>query len=384
MACEQERKAFKGMGVYTIMPQPQGCKIMGSKWVFHIKWGPDGAVQKYKAWLVAKGFTQIEGVNYDETFAPVAKLTSLRSILALSNKHDLEVHQMDVKSAYLNRVLKEEIYMEAPPGFDVPNGMVLRLAKAVYGTKQGGRVWYEDIRDTLKKMGYRRTEADHAVFTRHDPSMSIITLYVDDITMVSKDLERIESDKAALRERYDMTDLGELNWILGICIVCDRHAGTTTLCQEKFAEEVLKRFEKTGLRPISTPVLANEHLMKLTSPKVDVTEYQWAVGALMYLMIATQPDLAYAVGTLGHHTSNPGEEHTRALNRVFRYLQGTKNRALTFQRGIKDGLILKGYANADWVSDKNDRKSTSRYSGSKNCPNVWPFWNDWPAINKIK
>src|SRR5258707_8092663 len=127
-------------------------------------------------------------------------------------------------------------------------------------------------------MGYRHTEADHAVFTRHDPLISIIILYMDDITMVSKDLERIESDKAALRERYDMTDLRELNWILGIHIVCDRHTGTTTLCQEKFAKEVLERFEKTGLHLISTPVLANEHLMKLTSPKVDIMEYQQAIG----------------------------------------------------------------------------------------------------------
>ncbi len=194
---------------------------------------------------------------------------------------------MDVKLAYLNGVLKEEIYMEAPPGFNMPNRMVLRLAKAVYRTKQGGQVWYKDIRDTLKQMGYRCTKADHTVFTCHNPSMSIIALYMDDITMVSKDLERIESDKAALRERYDMTDLGELNWILGIRIICDCHAGTTTLCQEKFAKEVLERFEKTGLHLISTPVLANEHLMKLTSPKVDIMEYQRAVRALMYLMIAT-------------------------------------------------------------------------------------------------
>ena len=140
MACEQEKKAFEGMGVYSIILWLQGHKIVGSKWVFCIKWGPDGAIQKYKARLMAKGFTQIEGIDYDKTFAPVAKLTSLRTILVLSNEHNLEIHQMDVKSAYLNGKLKEEIYMEPPPGFDIPDGMVLRLVKAVYGTKQGGRV----------------------------------------------------------------------------------------------------------------------------------------------------------------------------------------------------------------------------------------------------
>ena len=211
-------------------------------------------------------------------------------------------------------------------------------------------------------MGYKCTEADHAVFTCLDLSISIIALYIDDITMVSRNLKEIEGDKAALRRRYEMTDLRELSWILGICITCDRLAGTISLSQEKFADEVLERFGKTRLRPISTPVLPNEHLTKLPSPEVDAKEYQQAIGALMYLMIATCPNLAYAVGALRRHTANLGEEHLRALNRVFRYLRGTKHRELTFQKEGGDGLVLKGYADADWASDKNDRKSTSRYA----------------------
>jgi reverse transcriptase-like protein len=287
MACEQEKRAFEGMGVYSIVPWPQGHKVVGSKWVFCIKRGPDGTVQKYKAQLVARGFTQIEGIDYDEMFAPIAKLTSLRTILALSNEHDLEVHQMDVKSAYLNGALKEEIYMEPPPGFNLPDGMVLKLVKAVYGTKQGGRVWYEDIRETLRQMGYKHTEADHAVFTHADSSMSTIALYVDDITMVFKDLQKINKDKEVLKRKYEMTDLGELNWILGICVTQDHHAGTIALSQKKFTEEILEQFKKTGLCLISTPALANEHMTKLTSPEVDPKGYQQAIGMLMYLMIAT-------------------------------------------------------------------------------------------------
>jgi reverse transcriptase-like protein len=197
MACEQEKRAFKGMEVYSVIPWPQGHKVVGSKWVFCIKRGPDGTVQKYKAQLVARGFMQIEGIDYDEMFTPIAKLTLLRMILALSNEHDLEVHQMDIKSAYLNGALKEEIYMEPPPGFNLPDGMVLKLTKAVYGMKQGGRVWYEDIRETLRQMGYKRIKADHAVFTCADSSMSTIALYVDDITMVSKDLQK----KTKIRRR---------------------------------------------------------------------------------------------------------------------------------------------------------------------------------------
>jgi len=137
-ACADEIKVFDHMGVYEVVPHPRSCKIVGSKWVFWIKQGPDGKIQRYKARIVAQGFMQIEGINYDETFALVTKLASLRAILALATEQDLEIHQMDVKSAYLNGTLEEEIFMEPPPGLEVPNNMVLCLKKAVYRTKQGG------------------------------------------------------------------------------------------------------------------------------------------------------------------------------------------------------------------------------------------------------
>ena len=155
MACADEMHAFEHMGVYEVVPRPEGRKVVGSKWVFRIKRGPTGEIQKYKARIVAQGFTQVKGIDYDETFAPVAKLSSICAILAIAAELNLEVHQMDVKSAYLNAKLEEEIYMAPPPGFDIPDSMVLKLVKAVYGTKQGGRMWYQDIRATLENMGYK-------------------------------------------------------------------------------------------------------------------------------------------------------------------------------------------------------------------------------------
>jgi hypothetical protein len=159
VACQAEMRSFEHMKVYEIVPRPKGKNVVGSKWVFRIKLGPNSAILKYEACVVAQGFTQIEGVNYNETFAPVAKLASLRVILALAAELDLEVHQMDIKSAYLNGELKEDIFMKPPPGFDVPDSMVLKLVKALYGTK-GGHVWYENIRSTLKLMGYERTNME--------------------------------------------------------------------------------------------------------------------------------------------------------------------------------------------------------------------------------
>jgi Reverse transcriptase (RNA-dependent DNA polymerase) len=362
VACSDEKRAFEHMGVYEIVPRPTDRKVVGSKWVFRIKRGPDGSIQKYKARVVAQGFTQIEGIDYDETFAPVAKFASLRTILALATEHDLEVHQMDVKSAYLNGELKEDIFMEPPPGFDVPDGMVLKLVKAVYGTKQGGRVWYENIRSKLESMGYERTDADHAVFIRiRDSIPSIIALYVDDITIASKSLELINQDKEALKQTYQITDLGEITWILGMHVTRDRNAGWIALSQEKYINEVLERFGKSDIRPISTPTLANEHLIKLTSPEADVKAYQRAIGVLMCPMLGTRPDLAYTVAALGRHAASPGDDHLRALERAFRYLRATSDRKLVFQRGVPGGTNLHGYVDADWASDVNDRKSTSGY-----------------------
>ena len=361
MACDAERRAFEHMGVYEIVPCPKGRKVVRSRWVFRIKRGPDGTVQKYKARVVAQGYTQIEGVDYDETFAPVAKLASLRMILALAAEHDLELQQMDVKSVYLNGELREEIFMEAPPGFDVPEGMVLRLIKAVYGTKQGGQVWYEEISEKLGTMGYQRTEADHAVFTRSGGDASIIALYVDDITMAGTNLKAINQDKESLKRFYEMTDLGDLSWILGMHVVRDRAEGWISISQEKYSNDVLERLGKADCRPMVTPVLAGEHLAKVSAPEVDVKSYQSAVGALMYSMLGTRPDLTFAVGSLGRHSARPGVEHQRTLERTLRYLRGTSGYSLTFQRGTLKGTELVGYVDADWASDVNDRKSTSGF-----------------------
>jgi Reverse transcriptase (RNA-dependent DNA polymerase) len=361
-ACDDERRSFEQMSVYQVVPRPEDRKVVGSKWVFKLKRGPDGSIVRYKARVVAQGFTQVEGIDYDETFAPVAKLASMRLILALAAERDLEVHQVDVKCAYLNGTLKEEIYMEPPPSFEIPHGMVLRLTKAVYGTRQGGRVWYEDIKATLISIGYQRTEADHAVFTRsHNGKVTIIALYVDDITIASDGLDEISAIKSTLRQHYEITDLGDITWILGMHVTRDRSAGWIALSQKAHVEAILDRFDKSSVRPISTPSLANDHLVKLPAPEADPKHYQSAVGALMYPSLCTRPDMAYTVATLGRHSACPGSDHVRALDRAFRYLRGSSDTRLVFQKGIPNGSTLHGYVDADWASDVNDRKSTSGF-----------------------
>jgi Reverse transcriptase (RNA-dependent DNA polymerase) len=321
VACNDEKYAFEHMGVYKIAPRPANRKVVGSKWVFCIKRGPNRSIQKYKARVVTQGFTQVEGIDYDKTFMPVAKFASLCSVLTLAAEHNLEVHQMDVKSAYLNGELKEDIFMEPPPGFNVPDGMVLKLVKAMYGTKQGSRIWYENIRSTLKSMGYTCTDADHAVFVCiRDGIPSIIALYVDDITIACKSLDIINHDKEALKQTYQMTNLGKISWILGMHVTRDHDAGWITLSQEKYINEILEWFEKSNIHPISMPALANEHLIKLTSPQANVKAYQHAIRALMYPMLGTCPDLAYTIAALGRHAASLGNDHLCALECAFRYL----------------------------------------------------------------
>jgi hypothetical protein len=174
-------------------------------------------------------------------------------------------------------------------------------------------------------------------------------------------METISQDKAALRQSYEMTDLGDISWILGMHVTRDRNAGWIAISQQKYIEEILENFGKSNARPISTPTLANEHLVKLTSPEIDVKAYQSAIGALMYPMLGTRPDLAYTVAALGRHSANPGADHQRALDRAFRYLQATNDWQLVFQHGAPGGNTLHGFVDADWASDVNDRKSTSGF-----------------------
>jgi hypothetical protein len=200
VACEDKMQTWKNLDVYEIVPQPKGQKVIRSKWVFHVKRGPNRSIQKYKAWIIAQGFTQVQGIDFDQTFAPITKFSSLHTVFALAAEQNLKVHQMDVKAAYLNAHLKEEIYMKAPPGSDIPDGHVLKLKKGIYGTKQGGCIWFIDFSSTLSDLGYMRIEADHAVFVcKTSRFPNIITTYMDNMGLISEILERINQDKEALR-----------------------------------------------------------------------------------------------------------------------------------------------------------------------------------------
>lgn len=321
--------------------------------------------------MVAQGFAQKYGIDYNETFAPVARLDSIRAFLALVAHHDWELHQMDVRSAYLNGDLEEELYMRQPTGFVVPGteGMVCRLNKSLYGLKQAGRTWNKRIDVELKAHGFVPIDADPCVYAyKRGSVVLIISLYVDDLLLASDNLDELTKVKAELQTCFEMEDMGEASFALGIKITRDRAARTLTISQGAYILDVLNRFDMQNSRPVSTPMEAKRKLEPTTAAtELDApakTRYQSAVGALLHAARATRPDISFAVTALSQFCKGPTDEHWQAVKRVFRYLRGTVDRGLTYkgQGSPKESPVLHGYCDSDYAEDETDRRSVTGYS----------------------
>uniref|UniRef100_A0A2N9EKJ9 CCHC-type domain-containing protein n=1 Tax=Fagus sylvatica TaxID=28930 RepID=A0A2N9EKJ9_FAGSY len=332
------------------------------------KYKADGSLDKYKARLVAKGFTQQPGVDFVDTYSPVAKFASVRIIMVVAARLDLELHQLDVKTAFLNGDLKEEIYMDQPDGFQIKGqeGKVCRLKKSLYGLKQSSRQWYLKFHQAILDIGYEMSPLDHCVYVWRDKEkLALLSLYVDDILLASNSPDMMKETKFCLGSKFEMKDMGLANYVLGIRISRDRDSKLIYLDQENYLEKVLKRFKMEDCRPVSTPVSKGTILNKSMCPtnKTELEEmiavpYAQAVGSLMYAMTSTKPDICYAVGLVSRYQSNPGKAHWQVVKRIFRYLQMTKSMKLCF--GL-DELEIKGFTDADFAGDTDDRKSTSGY-----------------------
>ena len=370
-AMEEEYNSLHANGTWELTPLPPSRKAVGSKWVFKTKRDATGEIVRHKARLVARGFSQVHGVDFNETFAPVAKFTTIRCIVALGASLDLEMHQMDVKTAFLNGNLEEEIYMEQPKGF-VQRGhehLVCKLTKSLYGLKQASRAWYQKIDASLLGLGFERSVADHSLyFAQVGPHVMLVLVYVDDLIILSSNVETMSALKAKLEAEYKMTDLGELHYCLGVEFARDRGARSITMSQAKYVEEVLQRFGMEDCKPIGTPLDTKVKLEKLgmeeydaEAPKMVSVPYKSAVGSLMYAMVATRADLAFAISTVSQHMARPGWSHWMAVKRIMRYLKGTSHLQLQLGGGH---ISLKGYCDADWAGDANDRKSTTGYAFS--------------------
>ncbi|CAB4028654.1 Hypothetical predicted protein, partial [Paramuricea clavata] len=364
-AMEKEMESLKTNEVWNLVELPENRKAVGSKWVFRVKTDADGTVETHKARLVAQGFSQTFGDDYDETFSPVARFESVRTVIALAAQHGLKLHQMDVTTAFLNGDLKEEVYMKQPEGF-IDKGkehLVCRLRRSICGLKQSPRCWNSVLDRKLKNMGFVQTTGDPCIYVKEEGGeIFIIAVYVDDILLAGKNDQKINEVKQALAEQFQMKDMGQRHYFLGVKVIQKPDSKEIWIGQEAYTKSVLERFGMESSKPASTPVNPGTKLKKAAddSQRVDQVNYQCAVGHLLYLSTKTRPDIAYAVSDVARFSAHPTEEHWIAVKRIMRYLNGTRDMGLLYD-GSKTTTSCVGYSDADWAGDLDDRKSTSGY-----------------------
>ena len=330
--------------------------------MFKEKIGADGTTERYKARLVAQGFSQKRGLDYDETFSPVVRTESVRSMLALAAKDNLLLHQMDVTTAFLNGTLEEEVYMKQPEGFATKGKehLVCKLKKSIYGLKQSPRCWNVALDDHLCDIGFTQSASDPCIYTSEGGSV-LLAVYVDDILLAAKSEQRMSDVKQAISNRFAVKDMGELKYFLGVAVDQETNPDCIWIGQPAYTQRVLDKFGMDQAKPVSTPVDASAKLVKTGEDEetIDQLKYQSAVGSLLYLSMWTRPDITYAVGNAAKFCSNPSKEHWTAVKRIMRYLKGTIDYGLCYDRSSPGECVR--YSDADWAGDLKDRKSTSGY-----------------------
>ncbi|CAH1440299.1 unnamed protein product [Lactuca virosa] len=327
-AMDSEIQPMYDNQVWNLVDNVPGRKTVGCKWIFKKKTDMDGNVHTYKARLVAKGFTQTPGVDYDETFSPVVKIKSIRVMLAIAAFHDYEIWQIDVKTAFLNGKLAEDVNMAQPEGFvnaKHPN-RVCNLEKSIYGLKQASRRWNLCFDEKVKEFGFLRSEDESCIYVKASGSIvSFLVLYVDDILLIGNDIPTLQEVKSWLGKCFAMKDLGEAAYILGIRIVRNRSKRLIGLSQNTYLDKVLKRFSMDNSKKGELPIQSNAKLSKTQSSNTEVeiaemsrVPYASAVGSIMYAMTCTRPDVVFALSKVSRYKGNPGKAHWTAVKNILK------------------------------------------------------------------
>jgi hypothetical protein len=357
-AIQDEMDSIMGNNTWILTDLPKGCKPLGCRWIFKKKMNVDGSIDKFKARLVIQGFRQKEGIDYFDTYAPVARISTIRLLIAVASIHNLVIHQMDVKTAFLHGNLDEEIYMRQPEGYVMPGQehKVCKLVKSLYGLKQAPKQWHQKFDETVLSNGYKLNQCDKCVYSKFDNTGKgvIICLYVDDMLIFGTDQKQVDLTKAFLSSNFSMKDMGIADVILGIKII--RNNLGISLSQSHYIEKVLKKFNCENGSNSASPMDSNVKLMPNTGLPISQLKYSQVIGCLMYAMTSTRPDIAFAVGKLSRYTSNPSSHHWAAVLRTLKYLKGTKNLALTYSGKPS---VLEGYSDASWITNIEDHSSTS-------------------------
>jgi hypothetical protein len=277
---------------WKLVPRPRNKNVIGTKWVFINKLNEDGQVTKNKARLVCKGYSQVEGIDFEETFSPVARMEAIILILVYACSKNIKVYQMDVKSAFLNEDLEEEVYIEQPKRFQLSEkqNYVCRLKNALYGLKQAPRAWYSKLDRYLQQEGFRKGNTNNNLYIKVDQdSILIIEVYVDDFIFGSEEDRMCQKFSKDMQCEFEMSLLGELTFYLGLQI-CQRNKGIF-ISQAKYIREMLKKFGMIDCKPISTPMQTSCKLSKDDDSKdANQRQYKSMIGSLLYV-IASRPDV---------------------------------------------------------------------------------------------
>ncbi|GKA82123.1 retrovirus-related pol polyprotein from transposon TNT 1-94 [Tanacetum coccineum] len=358
IAMQEELNQFISNDVWELVPNPKDMTIIGTKWVYRNKLDENGVVSRNKARLVAQGYNQQEGIDYDKTYAPVARLESIRILLAYACALDFKLFQMDVKSAFLNGFINEEVYVAQPPGFIdfAKPDHVYRLKKALYGLKQAPKAWYDRLKAFLIKHDYTMGMVDNTLFTKKkDSNLIIVQIYVDDIIFGSTCQELCDDFAKIMHDEFEMSMMGELNFFLGLQI--KQLEDGIFFNQSKYIKEMLKKFGLEDSKPMKTPMSTETKLTKdEEGESVDNTKYRGMIGSLLYLT-ASRPDIMFSVCLCARFQEDPKTSHLEAVKRIFRYVKGTMHLGLWYPKG--SGIETIVYADSDHAGDYVDRKSTS-------------------------
>ena len=372
-AAHEEVMGLLENGTFTIEQLPHGRTPIGCRWVFKLKRKPDGSIDRYKGRLVAKGFSQRPGIDFDQTFSPTAKWAALRAILAIVALEDLECVSVDISRAFLNGDMDHDVYMDYFQGFEELGfgkrtpGYALKLAKSIYGLKQAGRQWYKKLDSSLQSLGFARVKSDNSIWVyRKDDVRIIIPAYVDDMFIATKERGRAQQVIQDLEKHFQVHDLGDVSFLLGVHIQRDRSKRTLTLSQRQYIVDLLEHYSMSDCAAVSTPLDPNCKLSKEQCPQTDEDKasmraypYAQLVGSLMYLAIATRPDISYSVGLLGRFSSNPGLPHWKAAKHLLRYLKGTMDLKLEYAPDPSQTELFVTYCDADHGGDRDNKRSTS-------------------------
>jgi hypothetical protein len=360
---DAEYTALMKNKTWHIVPAPKGRNVIDCRWIFKVKRKADGSLERYKGRLVAKGYKQRYGIDYEDTFSPVVKAATICLVLSLAISRGWNLRQLDVQNAFLHGLLEEEVYMRQPPGFEdkkVPH-YVCKLDKALYGLKQTPRAWYSRLSTKLQSLGFVPSKADTSLFYFRKNGHTIYMLvYVDDIIVASSSEALTNALLKDLEKEFAIKDLGALHYFLGIEV--KRQHGELLMTQARYATNILKRVGMEACKPIGTPLSTTEKLSLFEGEKLgpeDSTRCRSIVGALQYLTL-TRPDISFAVNKVCQFLHSPTTTHWAAVKRILRYIKGTTQLGVKIRKS-RSNLVI-AFTDADWAGCPDDRRSTGGFA----------------------